>query len=258
MILDRILEAKRDEIDKLHAEFGLSYFHEAIDFMEPVPSFLGALATPYFSLIAEVKRASPSKGIIREDFNPVELAEAFWRLGASALSVLTERDYFLGDPKYITKIRRHVGLPILRKDFILDPIQVYEAKAIGASAILLIQAILEPEDTQSLMEVAADLELDVLLEVHSEEELDMAAGLAGVQILGVNNRDLRTFEIDMGLSGRLYPKIRDYFGKDVIAVTESGYQTVAQLQHARTLGYNAVLVGEGLALCPELLGFFRR
>jgi indole-3-glycerol phosphate synthase len=244
--LARIVEQKRVEIAGLYRNFGLNYFKQAAACSKIKQfSFLQNFPLNKLNLIAEVKKASPSKGIIREDFEPVSLAKSFEQLGAAAISVLTEKEFFFGDPAYIAQIKQEVSLPILRKDFIVDPIQVYEAKYIGADAILLIKAILTNELCQELIDLAQELGLAVLLEIHSAEELVQIRSLKNLQLVGVNNRDLSTFKLDITLAARLLPEIRQMF-PEVLVIAESGYDCLEQLAELKTAGFNGVLIGEGM------------
>ena len=211
---------------------------------EPLPElfdFAGALkGKKPTALIAEIKKASPSKGLIREDFDPEKLAEAYKAGGADAMSVLTETQYFLGHPEYISLAKRGGGnLPVLRKDFIVDPWQVYESRLLGADCILLIVAVLEKEQLEELHGLAAGLGLDVLVEVHSEAELEVASDI-GAKIIGVNNRDLTTFEVTLEVSERLAGKFPD----GAIKVSESGIHGNMHVLRVAKAGYDAVLVGE--------------
>lgn len=248
--LDDILTLKQAEIDALKAQFSISYFVEKAEQanFEDL-SLQAALEQPGLSLIAELKKASPSKGVLRANFDPIALADAFVKQGASALSVLTEKHYFMGHPDILTQVKKHVSIPILRKDFIVDPIQVAEAKAMGADAILLIMACLDLETCQELINQANMLHLDVLLEVHQESELEEALQLSGVKIIGFNNRDLRTFDVDMDLAPRLL-KILNAQHPEYLTIAESGYKTQDELKTLEKLGFNAALIGEGLIYNP--------
>lgn len=208
------------------------------------------------ALIAEVKKASPSKGVIRPDFDPVRLAGEYERAGADAVSVLTDARFFQGSLSHLEAVRRAVTLPLLRKEFIIDPYQVYEARAAGADAILLIVAALAREPLADLLDLAKELGLDALVEVHTEEELDIALDI-GADLIGVNNRDLRTFETTLEVTRRLAPRIPD----GVALVSESGIHRRADIESLVGYGVDAVLVGEAItreadvaAKVRELLG----
>jgi len=191
------------------------------------------------NLIAEIKKASPSKGIIRKDFDPVAIAKIYNEHSAAAISVLTEDKYFFGKPEFIKQISAVVNIPVLTKDFIIDEGQIYEAASNGASAILLITAILEAPTLKSLIDVAVSLGLDCLVEVHTEEELQRACN-AGAEIVGINNRDLNTFTVDVKTCARLMPKVP----KGKVTVAESGYTNYKEIQELKKLGIHAVLIGE--------------
>jgi len=207
-------------------------------------------------IIAEIKRASPSKGMIRPDFGVVSLARELAQAGAAALSVLTETRFFLGSPEYLRAAVANVAIPVLRKDFIVDRYQLYEARAWGASAVLLIAAALEADAFTRLLREARDLGLDVLAEVHDERELDLALE-SGADIVGVNSRNLKTFEVDLNVTRRLLQRIPD----GIIRVAESGVRTADDIRRLQDAGAHAFLVGETLMRAPspgaalaELLG----
>jgi indole-3-glycerol phosphate synthase len=198
-------------------------------------------------LISEVKKASPSKGVLCPDFKSVEMAQIYARNGAAALSVLTEANYFQGSLEYLVAIRKAVNLPLLRKDFIFDEYQVYESAAYGADAILLIMTILSPEKLQELLELGNTLNLACLVEVHNEEELTKVL-LAGAEIIGINNRDLNTFKTDTNVTRRL----RLLVPEGQIVVSESGISNKDDMKKMRECKVNAVLVGEALVTAPDI------
>ena len=202
-------------------------------------TFYKALKMPGIHLICEVKKASPSKGIISEDFPYVEIAKDYETGGAGAISVLTEPFYFLGSGAYLEKIREAVSLPLLRKDFIVDEYQIYETKLLGADAILLICAILKGETLRDYLETAHSLGLNALVEAHSPEEIETALS-AGANIIGVNNRNLKDFSVDTGHSAAL----RRLVPEDVVFVAESGIHSKEQVAELKKAGVNAVLIGE--------------
>ena len=215
-----------------------------------------AFATGWTAIIAEVKKGSPSKGLIREEFDPLEIAGIYQDNGATCLSVLTEEKFFMGSLRYLALIREQVGLPLLRKDFIFDPFQVYEARAAGADAILLIAAMLEPQQIIDLAGLARELHLDVLLEVHDEREMEVACG-TDIGLIGVNNRNLRTFVTDLGTTARLAKMLPP--GR--LLVSESGINTRADIERLQADGAQAFLIGEAMmreedigAKLQELLG----
>jgi indole-3-glycerol phosphate synthase len=217
--------------------------------------FYKALAKPGLSYIAEVKKASPSKGLICEDFKPLEIALEYERIGIDAISVLTERDYFQGDPAFLKEISNTVSTPTLRKDFIVDVYQVHEAKVIGAKAILLICALLKRSELEFLYNEATLLGLDVLVEAHTKEEVEMALSI-DAKIIGINNRNLKTFKVDLSIS----EKMRKYIPSNKIMVSESGYSTREDILKAIDIGSDAVLIGESFMKSDskeELLNTFK-
>ncbi len=208
----------------------------------PVRDFVAALQGQGPRIIAEVKKASPSKGVIREDFDPVALALEYEAHGAAALSVLTEEKFFLGSLEYLSRVSRGTGLPVLRKDFILDEIQVYEARAAGADAVLLITDILTEERLEGLMDLTGKLGMTALVEVHDREGLEKAKS-AGARLIGINNRDLRTFRTDMRTTEKLAPLVPA--GAKI--VSESGINRPEDIRRLMKSGVTAFLIGEALA-----------
>lgn len=190
-------------------------------------------------LIAEIKKASPSRGMIREEFDILEIARIYLKHKVAAISVLTEDKYFLGNPQYVKRVSEAVNVPVLAKDFFMDEGQIYEARYNGASAILLIVNILDDASLKKMMATASFLDMDCLLEVHDEEELQRALE-AGAEIVGINNRDLSTFQVDLKTAERLIPRIP----KDKVIVVESGLQTHTEIKRFESLGVHAVLIGE--------------
>ncbi|HBG60390.1 MAG: hypothetical protein A2Y03_00405 [Omnitrophica WOR_2 bacterium GWF2_38_59] len=191
------------------------------------------------NLIAEIKKASPSKGVIRKDFNCLEIAKAYQENGAAAISVLTEDKYFLGDMRYLEDVSNNTNVPVLQKDFFVDEGQIYEARVHGASAILLIVAALDDDTLRRFIELASRLDIDCLVEIHNEKELARAL-FADAEIIGINNRDLKTFDVDLGISERLIGKIP----REKVIVVESGIKTHEDINKIYKLGANAVLIGE--------------
>ena len=205
------------------------------------------------NLIAEVKKASPSAGVIREDFDPVAIAGTYAAAGATALSVLTDQPYFQGRLEYLTQVAQAVSLPVLRKDFIIDPYQVYESRAAGADGILLIAACLKPAEIMDLIILASKLTLTCLIEVHDAAELLQVRSLAGFPqggyvLLGINNRDLNTFTVDLGATLRLADLVDDRR----ILVSESGIHTHADVRRLARAGVQSILVGESLMRAPDI------
>ncbi len=240
-ILDRILADKKEEVRDLRMRVPLEEVAEQARRCDGTRSFLAALKRSPFSLIAEIKKASPSRGTMVENFNHRTLAQEFENGGAHALSVLTDRKYFGGDPSFIREVKQVVGLPVLRKDFIIDEYQIYESRALGADAILLIVRALSAEEFRRLMACARSVGLDVLVETHDRHEIEVAHS-AQAEIVGINNRDLLTFEIQLETSMRL----REFVDPEALAVSESGIQTRSDVMKLRDAGFQAALVGEGL------------
>ena len=215
----------------------------------PTRPFLEAINKPrQISLIAEIKKASPSRGVIREDFNHQEIAKLYQEIGVQAISVLTEEDYFCGNISFINEAKALTQAPILRKDFIFEPYQVYESRYFGADAILLIADLLTQETLAELMQIANELGLDYLVEVHDEKELKKVLKLKGVNIIGINNRDLHTLEVDLKTTEKLYPLVP----KDKVVVVESGIKSRQDLLFLKILGINAVLIGEAFMEAPDI------
>jgi len=246
VILDRILETKRNEITGKRAERSFTAIRREAEARFEFRSFSDALRAEGVSLIAEIKKASPSAGVLREDFRVTDLAAAYERAGASAISVLTDESYFQGALGHLAKARAAASLPLLRKDFVIDEYQVAEAAAAGADAFLLIAAALSRGQTSDYIAFGKELGLDALVEVHTGAELDDALA-AGAEIVGVNNRDLRTFTVDLNLSLALGPAIP----AGVIRVSESGIGEAADLERLAGARFDAVLVGTTLVRDPD-------
>ncbi|RME92496.1 MAG: indole-3-glycerol phosphate synthase TrpC [Verrucomicrobia bacterium] len=254
-ILDRIVATKRQEIARLPArEVSPEDVRQARAASGVPRDFLGALRQPVagdVALIAEVKKASPSAGVIREDFDPVAIARTYEAAGASCLSVLTDEPFFQGSLDYLRRIRGAVGRPLLRKDFILDPRQVLEAAEAGADAVLLIVAILDDEALRGLHQLATDAGLAALVEVHDEAELDRALAV-GAGLIGVNNRNLRDFTVDLATTEHLARRIAQLApGDDILLVAESGIHSRADVERLRDAGARGILVGESLMREPD-------
>jgi indole-3-glycerol phosphate synthase len=205
------------------------------------PRFKQSLTKKDEAIIAEIKKASPSAGIIAEDFDPIKKAKEYEELGAVALSILTEEDYFLGSPKYLKEVRKITQLPILRKDFMIDEYQIYEAKLMGADCILLIASILNDEEISHFIDLAEKLKLDYLIEVHDKIELDRVKMFENA-IIGVNNRNLKTFEVDIQNSINLK---QEFNGKNIF-VSESGIKNSSDIEMLKSKGINVYLIGESL------------
>jgi len=245
-VLDRILEARRRRIEESKARVPLARLQQSAEEHGNRRDFAAAISGATLRVIAELKQASPSRGILRQDYQPKEIASSYEAAGAAALSVLTEPDYFRGKLEDLAGARDAVGLPVLRKDFIVDDYQVYESAAAGADAILLIVAALADNDLKNLIELARRLKLATLVEVHTEEELRRAQE-AGAQIIGVNNRDLKTLGVDLETSFRLRSKIPS----SCLAVSESGIKAPADMKRLNEAGYDAVLIGERFMTRPD-------
>ena len=244
MILDQIIKERKKAVEELKQKKSISDFEKQIDNLEILHySFKEALRNKNkpLNIIAEVKKASPSKGLICKEFNYVDIAKAYEKGQAAAISVLTEPKYFQGENRYLTEIKKAVHLPVLRKDFIIDPIQIYEAKAIGADAILLIVAALEKASLKEYLKLAKELGLDALVETHIESEVEIALE-SGATIIGVNNRNLQTFEVNLETSERL----RKLIPKDKLFVAESGIHTREDIRRLKAIEVNAVLIGESV------------
>ena len=242
-ILQKILTRKREEIVERSARLPLAELRQRAQAASPMRGFVNAIrariAQGKPAVIAEIKKASPSKGLLRADFNPAEIAQSYTRHGATCLSVLTDRDFFQGADEHLQEARAACSLPALRKDFTIDPYQVYEARALGADCILLIVAALDDNLMRELAAIARDLGLDVLVEVHDAGELDRALAL-DTPLIGTNNRDLRTFEVRLDTTLNLLGRVP----KDRVVVTESGIHTTEDVARMRRNGVNAFLVGE--------------
>jgi indole-3-glycerol phosphate synthase len=249
-ILQRILAVKREEVAAARAVKTLAQLRREAQAAPPARDFVGALrakiAAGGAAVIAEIKKASPSKGVLRADFRPADLALSYARHGAACLSVLTDRQFFQGEPAYLRQARDASGLPALRKDFMLDPYQVFEARALGADCILLIVAALELAAMLELEAAAAELGMATLVEVHDAAELDRALRLR-TPLVGVNNRDLRTFETRLSTTIDLLARMPG----DRLVVTESGILAPEHVSLMRSHGVHAFLVGEAFMRAPD-------
>jgi indole-3-glycerol phosphate synthase len=249
-ILNKILAVKEAEVVAARQAEPLEAVQEAAELAPPPRDFLGAirarLGAGKSAVIAEIKKASPSKGVIRADFRPAEIAASYERGGAACLSVLTDREFFQGAPDYLREARAACGLPVLRKDFMIDPYQVFEARAMGADCILLIVAALSLAQMQELEAVATSLGMAVLVESHDDAELDLALQLK-TPLMGINNRNLRTFETRLETTLDLLPRI----GRERIVVTESGILAPVDVARMREHAVNTFLVGEAFMRAPD-------
>lgn len=241
MILDEIVESKRRDMAMEELAVPFPLLVKQAEAAPAVRGFRAALALPGLAVIAEVKRASPSKGIIAEEFDPVGIARQYEAGGAAALSVLTERRWFMGSNRYLKQVRGEVRLPVLRKDFIICERQVVGARAIGADAILLIAAILDDNMMGRLYELAIEYDMECLVEAHTADEVRRAADL-GAGVIGINNRNLLTMQVDL----HTFEELRPLVPPGVLAVAESGIRTGADARRMRQAGADAVLVGESL------------
>ncbi len=260
-ILKRIIVRKREEIAEAKRQVPEAVLLDSLAEKSPPRGFVRALKEKIGAglpgVIAEIKKASPSKGVLREDFRPAEIARSYAAHGAACLSVLTDRDFFQGAPEYLQQARAACGLPVIRKDFIIEPYQVYEARAMEADCILLIAGCLDDERMKDLNALAGALGMDVLIEVHDAEELERALAVDNPMV-GINNRNLRTFEVSLHTTLDLLARIPD----DRLVVTESGILAPGDVALMRENGVNAFLVGEAFMRAPdpgarlaELFGF---
>jgi indole-3-glycerol phosphate synthase len=253
-ILDKIIADKRLEVSRRKEKTSIEQLKDRIRSLSKCRNFYKAITKPNrrgINVIAEVKKASPSAGVIREDFEPVAIAQTYKNCGADAISVLTDEKYFQGRLEYINQIRSAVDLPVLRKDFIIDPWQVYESRAAGADAILLIAEALKPGELMDMMIAATELTLTVLLEVHRADSLLAVRSMIGFpekgySVLGINNRNLTTMQVDLNTTSRLAEFIDD---KNEL-VAESGIKTRADVEKLKSVGVRAVLIGQ--TLCESL------
>jgi len=246
-ILDDIIDWKRQEIAHAMALEPLERVAAAIADAPPARSLVAALRHLGVSLIAEIKRASPSRGVLRPRLDPVALGQVYEAHGARAISVLTDQRFFQGDLRDLTRVRQATNLPVLRKDFVVDSYQLYEARAAGADAVLLIVAALGDHDLSSLHSLTRELGMDALVEVHNADELKRALRVEP-RLIGVNNRDLHTFEVRLETTARLRPLVP----ADIVFVAESGVRSGADVRHMADLGVDAVLVGEAIMLSADV------
>jgi indole-3-glycerol phosphate synthase len=248
MILDRIVSYNLEGLEHKKRELPLAELQRMASQQSPTLNMASVLRGDGIRLIAEVKKASPSRGLIRSDFNPVEIAEIYAGNGAAAISILTEARHFQGSLDHLKNIRKVLtDKPLLRKDFIVDPYQVYESRAYGADSLLLIVALLSLETLKELLRLSHELNMTCLVEVHSEAEVEIALK-SEAGIIGINNRDLNTFDVDIATTERLRPLIP----KDRIVVSESGIKSRDDIEKLRRSGIDAVLIGEYLMSAPDV------
>lgn len=246
MILDRIIETKKEEVLALKKTATVDSLKKVIADLQACRDFHEAISGSDCSIIAEVKCASPSRGRLVEKFDPIKIAGIYEQNGAAAISVLTDEKYFCGHKDYLTKIRREVQIPVLRKDFIIDPLQIYETRAIGADAVLLIVRVLGNRLAE-FIHLSKELGLSPLVEVHTQDELDVALA-AGADIIGINNRNLDTFETDINASRILKQAIP----RGVSVVAESAIKNRTDIEYLMEAGIHAFLIGEGLVTAPDI------
>ena len=245
-VLDGIVAARRKRLEEARGRVSLARLKPAAEARTERRDFVAALSGATLRVIAELKKASPSRGLLRRDYCSREIAQAYEAAGAAALSVLTEEDFFLGSLADLEEARSAVRVPVLRKDFILDEYQVFESVAAGADALLLIVAALTDQELVSLLQLSDRTGIAALVEVHTEEELGRALA-AGARIIGVNNRNLKTMEVSLDTSLRLKPMIPAH----CLAVSESGIKRAADFERLAQAGYNAVLIGEQLMVASD-------
>lgn len=250
MILDEIVEKRKEQLEREKSIISLQDIMTLVEAnRDESRDFLleGVMKSNDLTLIAEVKKSSPSKGLISAHMNPVETALKYQIGGAGAISVLTEEEHFMGSNKYLSDIAEKVDIPILRKDFIIDPYQIYHSKYLGASIILLIVAILDKVKLEEYFAIAISLGLDVIVEVHTKEELMVAIDI-GARIIGINNRNLKTFEVDLNTTRRLIELIPT----DKLVISESGIKTAEDVRYLKNLGVKGILIGETLMRSKDI------
>jgi indole-3-glycerol phosphate synthase len=252
MILDKIVENKKARLAEEMKQISIEGWKQRISRsgLHSTQDFFSAIKrNEDISIIAEVKKASPSKGIIKENFDPLMIAKEYSEAGVQAVSVLTERDFFLGDDEYLVKIRQSLALPVLRKDFIIDLWQVYQSRFMGADAILLIVSLLTDDELKKFQVVANILGMQCLVEAHDKNELDRALE-SGAKIIGINNRNLKTFEVDL----KTTEDLMNYIPHDRAVVSESGIKNKEDMKYLRELGVDAVLIGETFMRAESIEG----
>ncbi|MFZ5987171.1 MAG: indole-3-glycerol phosphate synthase TrpC [Bacillota bacterium] len=252
MILDKIVEERKKQLRDEMSRISIEGWKQRIKRpgMHKTQDFYSAIKRDEnISIIAEVKKASPSKGIIKENFDPLAIAKEYSESNVQAISVLTEKNFFLGDDEYLIRVRQSSSLPVLRKDFIIDIWQVYQSRCLGADAILLIVSLLSDEDLKKFQIVAGILGMQCLVEVHDKGELERALE-SGAKIIGINNRDLKTFDVDL----KTTEKLMNYIPHDRAVVSESGIKSPDDMKYLKELGVDAVLIGETFMRAPSIRG----
>ncbi|HEY9059476.1 MAG TPA: indole-3-glycerol phosphate synthase TrpC [Pseudobacteroides sp.] len=250
MILEKIVDAKRMQLSEEMKQIGIDGWKQRLSrpgLHKPIDFFKAIKREGRVSIISEVKKASPSKGIIKEAFNPLEIAKEYHASDVQALSVLTEKNFFQGSDEYLVRIRQSIPLPILRKDFIIDLWQIYQARYIGADAILLIVSILNDDELRKFQAIAGILGMQCIVEVHDKEETLRAID-AGAKIIGINNRNLKTFDVDL----KTTEKLMNCIPHDKAVVSESGIKSREDMIYLKELGIDAVLIGETFMRAPSI------
>lgn len=250
MILQKIVDAKKIQLEEEMRQIGIDGWKQRISrpgLHATIDLYKAIKREGKVSIISEVKKASPSKGIIKEDFDPLEIAKEYYASDVQALSVLTEKNFFKGSDEYLCKIRQSIPLPILRKDFIIDLWQIYQARFLGADAILLIVSILSDDELKKFQAVASILGMQCIVEVHDKEETLRAID-SGAKIIGINNRNLKTFDVDLKTTEMLM----NYIPHDKAVVSESGIKSREDMVYLKELGVNAVLIGETFMRAPSI------
>lgn len=251
MILDKIIEKKRSHIKKRKEILPLAEIKKKLP-CKKGGALKKAILEPGVNIIAEIKRASPSKGIFKENINPGYLAKAYEEAGAAAISVLTEKDFFLGDNEDLVNVKSAVKIPVLRKDFIIEDYQIYESSLIGADGILLIKSALEKKQLKKFIELACDLGLDPLVEVHTKYELEESLE-CDAEIIGINNRNLKSFKTDITITKEL----ANLVPKEKVLVSESGISSRRDIENLKRFGVDAYLIGEALVKSEDVNGLMR-
>ena len=247
-ILKQIVTGKKQRLAQRKQELTEADLQARIETLSPPRGFAKSINRSHkISLIAEIKKASPSRGVIRQDFNPPEIASIYKEAGVQAISVITCQDYFLGDIRYLEEVKKVTDCPILRKDFIIEPYQLYESRAFGSDAVLLITQLLSQETLSEFLDLASNLGLDCLVEVHTEKDLRKAMKVKA-QLIGINNRNLSTMEIDIKTTQELYPLI----SKEKVVVVESGIKSYKDLLFFKVLVVEAVLIGEAFMEASDI------